>query len=70
MSQPATPRRLNILLVMTDQLRYPPPYESDELAAYRRQHLSWPGALAGDRRLVHAPLSDQRRRAPRVAPRC
>src|SRR6476469_5751475 len=23
---------------MTDQLRYPPPYESDELAAYRREH--------------------------------
>jgi arylsulfatase A-like enzyme len=38
MSQPAEHRRPNILLVMTDQLRYPPTYESDELAAYRREH--------------------------------
>jgi arylsulfatase A-like enzyme len=33
------PRRPNILVILTDQLRYPPPYESDELAEYRRQHL-------------------------------
>src|SRR4051812_5303757 len=32
-------RRPNVLLILTDQLRYPPPYESDELAAYRRAHL-------------------------------
>jgi len=32
-------RRPNILVIMTDQLRYPPPYESDELAEYRRAHL-------------------------------
>ena len=32
------PRRPNILLVMTDQLHHPPAYESDELAAYRREH--------------------------------
>ena len=38
MTQPAQNRRPNILLVMTDQLRYPPAYESDELAAYRREH--------------------------------
>ena len=38
MSEPAGHRRPNILLVMTDQLRYPPPYESDELAAYRKEH--------------------------------
>ena len=38
MSEPAEHRRPNILLVMTDQLRYPPAYESDELAAYRREH--------------------------------
>jgi arylsulfatase A-like enzyme len=37
-SQQAQTRRPNILLVMTDQLRYPPAYESDELAAYRREH--------------------------------
>jgi hypothetical protein len=36
-SQPAQTRRPNILLVMTDQLRYPPRYESDRLAAYRRE---------------------------------
>jgi hypothetical protein len=35
MSQPSASRRPNILLVMTDQLRYPP---ADELAAYRREH--------------------------------
>ena len=28
----------NVLLVLTDQLRYPPPYESEELAAWRREH--------------------------------
>ena len=30
--------RPNVLLVLTDQLRYPPPYESGELAAWRREH--------------------------------
>jgi arylsulfatase A-like enzyme len=29
----------NVLLVLADQLRYPPEYESEELAEYRRQHL-------------------------------
>ena len=38
MSEPAQNRRPNILLVMTDQLHYPPAYESDELAEYRREH--------------------------------
>jgi len=28
----------NILLILTDQLRYPPPYESSELRAYRHEH--------------------------------
>ena len=28
----------NVLLILTDQLRYPPPYESTELRAYRHQH--------------------------------
>jgi arylsulfatase A-like enzyme len=28
--------RPNVLVILTDQLRYPPPYESDELAAWRR----------------------------------
>jgi len=31
-------QRPNLLLVMTDQLRYPPGYESEELAGYRRKH--------------------------------
>jgi arylsulfatase A-like enzyme len=31
--------RPNILLVMTDQERYPPPYEGQELAAFRRTQL-------------------------------
>ena len=31
---PMTPP--NVLVILTDQLRYPPPYESDELAAWRR----------------------------------
>src|SRR3954447_16309284 len=34
-----TPRP-NVLVILTDQLRYPPPYESAELAAFRREHLS------------------------------
>ena len=38
MSEPAQNRRPNILLVMTDQLHHPPAYESDELAAYRKEH--------------------------------
>ena len=32
-------RRPNVLVILTDQQRYPPPYESDELAEYRREHL-------------------------------
>ena len=32
--------RPNILLVMTDQLRYPPSYESEELQQFRRQHFT------------------------------
>src|SRR3954453_20602727 len=31
--------RPNVLVILTDQQRYPPPYESAELAAYRREHL-------------------------------
>src|SRR4051812_29015942 len=31
--------RPNVLVILTDQQRYTPPYESDELAAYRREHL-------------------------------
>ena len=30
--------RPNILVILTDQLRYPPVYESEELQAYRREH--------------------------------
>ena len=62
-------RRPNVLLILTDQLRYPPPYESDELAAYRREHLPGSGAPARERRLVHASLSDGGgvRAEPRVA---
>src|SRR3954464_2902416 len=29
----------NVLLILTDQQQHPPPYESEELAAYRREHL-------------------------------
>ena len=29
----------NVLLILTDQQRYPPPYESEELAAFRRENL-------------------------------
>jgi arylsulfatase A-like enzyme len=38
MSVPVHSRRPNILLVMTDQLRYPPPYEAEELETYRQEH--------------------------------
>ena len=34
------PRRPNILVIMTDQQHHPPAYESDELAAFRREHLA------------------------------
>ena len=30
--------RPNVLLILTDQLRYPPPYESEELRQYRHEH--------------------------------
>jgi arylsulfatase A-like enzyme len=30
--------RPNILLILTDQLRYPPPYESEELRQFRHEH--------------------------------
>ena len=69
MSQPPESRRPNILLVMTDQLHYPPAYESDELAAYRREH------CAGQERLRangvsfkhHYPISSCLRAEPRLA---
>jgi arylsulfatase A-like enzyme len=32
-------RRPNVLVILTDQQRYPPPYESDELAEFRRAHV-------------------------------
>src|SRR4051812_30140372 len=32
-------RRPNVLVILTDQLQYPPPYESEELAAFRREQL-------------------------------
>src|SRR3954462_14493019 len=32
-------RRPNVLVILTDQLHHPPPYESGELAAFRREHL-------------------------------
>ena len=32
--------RPNVLVILTDQQRYPPPYESAELAAFRREHLA------------------------------
>ena len=35
---PVISHRPNILVILTDQLRYPPPYESEELAAYRHEH--------------------------------
>jgi choline-sulfatase len=31
-------RRPNVLLILTDQLRYPPPYESEQLRQYRHEH--------------------------------
>ena len=31
-------KRPNVLVILTDQLRDPPPYESDELAEYRRDN--------------------------------
>src|SRR3954453_1199521 len=34
------PPRPNVLLIMTDQQHHPPPYESDELAQYRREHVA------------------------------
>ena len=33
------PTRPNVLIVMTDEERYPPPYESDAVAEFRRTQL-------------------------------
>ena len=41
-------RRPNILLVLTDQQRYPPPYESDELRDFRREKLTGEESLHKD----------------------
>jgi hypothetical protein len=30
--------RPNVLVILTNQFRYPPPYESDELRAHRREN--------------------------------
>src|SRR3954465_4369727 len=38
-------RRPNVLVILTDQQRHPPTYESDELAEYRREQLSGVGQL-------------------------
>ncbi len=40
MSSQDRSRQPNILLVMTDQLRYPPRYESDEVRAFRREQFT------------------------------
>ena len=40
MSSQDRSRRPNILLVMTDQLRYPPSYESEELQQFRRKQFT------------------------------
>src|SRR6476646_9193687 len=40
-------RRPNILLVMTDQQRYPPPYESEELQELRRTRFTGEESLRG-----------------------
>ena len=39
------PRPPNVLVILTDQLHHPPPYESDELAEYRREHLPGVGIV-------------------------
>ena len=63
-----TPRP-NVLLILTDQQHYPPAYESDELAEFRREHLPGRGAAAPERGVVPPSLSDVGgvRAEPRVA---
>ncbi len=39
MTTPPATTRPNVLVILTDQQRYPPAYESEELAEYRREHL-------------------------------
>ena len=45
--------RPNILLVMTDEERYPPPYESPEVTAFRAAHLPSRAALRARGREFH-----------------
>ena len=51
-------RRPNVLVILTDQLRYPPAYESDELAEYRREHLPGVERLRQDGMSFSLSLSD------------
>ena len=44
-------RRPNVLVILTDQLREPPPYEADELREFRREH------CAGQERLRQSGVS-------------
>ena len=39
------PKRPNILLILTDQQRYPTPYESPELTQFRRDEFTAETAL-------------------------
>ena len=58
----------NVLVILTDQLRYPPAYESEELRQFASS-TARAGAPAPERRLLQAPLSDggRMRAEPRVA---
>ena len=49
----------NILLILTDQLRYPPAYESEELREYRREHCPGEERLAenGVSFIYHYPMA-------------
>ncbi len=48
----------NILLLLTDQLRYPPSYESRELADYRRRQMPGQTRLTESGVFIRAPLPD------------
>ncbi len=50
--------RPNVLLILTDQLRYPPSYESEELASFRANAMPGVERLRRERRLLQTPLSD------------
>ena len=63
------PSRPNVLFMMTDEERYPPPYEAEALAEFRRTQLPARERLRARRAASCTATTRARRRVRRAAPR-